>query len=259
MVKDFGGERPYYGYACSPLVAGDVVVVGCGGKEALLLGLDRKTGQPLWKYGKGDAGFSSPVLYQSGGKSAVLMMTPGMAWGIRADNGEELWHYPWRATDQPTPIVLGEKVFLTGLDGKEGLSVLLELTPGGPKEIWKNQNLGIYFHSGVLVEGHVYGTNNPDADAKNATLRCVSFETGELKWQQGGLGHAPLIAADGKLIIMAGRGELVVAEASPKAFKELARAKVFNDEGWACPVLCGGRVYCRSHGGDLVCLDVKGP
>ncbi|MGA2619961.1 MAG: PQQ-binding-like beta-propeller repeat protein [Thermoguttaceae bacterium] len=29
LVKDFGGERPYYGYACSPLVAGDLLVVEC--------------------------------------------------------------------------------------------------------------------------------------------------------------------------------------------------------------------------------------
>jgi len=48
-----------------------------------------------------------------------------------------------------------------------------------------------------------------------------------------------------------------VAEASPKAFKELARAKVLDGQCWTCPVLCGGRLYCRNTGGDLVCLDVK--
>ena len=68
-----------------------------------------------------------------------------------------------------------------------------------------------------------------------------------------------LMAADGKLIIMGERGELIVAEASPKGFKELARAKMLGGQCWACPVLCGGRIYCRNTGGELVCLDVKGP
>ncbi|MGA2619960.1 MAG: hypothetical protein ABSF26_20280 [Thermoguttaceae bacterium] len=79
-----------------------------------------------------------------------------------------------------------------------------------------------------------------------------------LKWEKGGFGHAPLMAADGKLIIMDERGELVLAEASPKAYKEMARAKVLDGQCWTCPVLCGGRIYCRNFGGDIVCLDVKG-
>ena len=40
-----------------------------------------------------------------------------------------------------------------------------------------------------------------------------------------GLGARTLMAADGKLIIMEEQGNLIVAEASPKAFKELARAR----------------------------------
>jgi outer membrane protein assembly factor BamB len=70
LVKDFGGKRPYYGYACSPLLVRDVLVVECGGKEALVLGLDAKTGQPRWKCGKGEAGFASPVSYEFGGQHA---------------------------------------------------------------------------------------------------------------------------------------------------------------------------------------------
>ena len=136
--------------------------------------------------------------------------------------------------------------------------MLLELTPGGPQEIWKNGNLSNYFQSDVLVDGHLYGTRNVDHVAKSASLRCVRFDTGEVKWEQKGFGHAPLVAADGKLIIMGERGELVVAEASPQGFRQLAHAKVLDGECWTCPVLCGGRIYCRNHGGNIVCLDVKG-
>jgi len=64
--------------------------------------------------------------------------------------------------------------------------------------------------------------------------------------------------ADGKLVILSEKGELVIADASPEGFKELARAKVLKGTCWTVPVLSGGRIYCRSHEGDLVCIDVRG-
>ncbi len=263
LVKDFGGKRPYYGYACSPLLVRDVLVVECGGKEALVLGLDAKTGQPRWKCGKGEAGFSSAVSYEFGGKTGLVLLTPAIALGINAANGEELWRYPWKERKEgvspcTTPIVYGDKVFLSG-SGNDRMDVLLQMTGDNPKVVWQNEEMANYFQSCVLVNGHLYGTHSLDHTSKSASLRCVRFETGEVKWEKKGFGHAPLMAADGKLIIMEEQGNLIVAEASPKVFKELARAKVLDGQCWTCPVLCGGRLYCRNTGGDLVCLDVKGP
>ncbi|MGO9115844.1 MAG: hypothetical protein ACLP9L_42095 [Thermoguttaceae bacterium] len=44
-----------------------------------------------------------------------------------------------------------------------------------------------------------------------------------------------------------------VAEVSPKAFKEQARAKVLDGQCWTMPVVANG----RSHVGELVCLDCR--
>jgi len=263
LVKDFGGKRPYYGYACSPLLVRDVLVVECGGKEALVLGLDAKTGQPRWKCGKGEAGFSSAVSFEFGGKTGLVLLTPAIVLGINAANGAELWQYPWKKQKEgvspcTTPIVYGEKVFLSG-SGNDRMDVLLQMTGDKPKVVWQNEEMANYFQSCVLLDGYLYGTHSLDHTSKSASMRCVRFETGEVQWEKKGLGHAPLMAADGKLIIMEEQGNLIVAEATPKAFKELARAKVLDGQCWTCPVLCGGRLYCRNTGGDLVCLDVKGP
>jgi outer membrane protein assembly factor BamB len=117
----------------------------------------------------------------------------------------------------------------------------------------------------VKNDGRVYilklpaGTMYPSSTADRTLLQCVSWDTGEVKWTHAGFGFSPVVAADGKLILITDDGELVVAEASPKAYKELARAKVFpsKSKSWVCPVLCGGRIYCRG-GENAVCLDVKG-
>ena len=78
--------------------------------------------------------------------------------------------------------------------------------------------------------------------------------------------RSTLTLADGKLIIMTGQGELVVAEASPDEYKELARAQVLTpgndkrDGCWTMPILVGGRIYCRSiekGKSVIICLDVS--
>ena len=52
-------------------------------------------------------------------------------------------------------------------------------------------------------------------------------------------------------------GELLVAEATPAGFKQLARANVLSGTCWTVPVVAHGRVYCRNQGGDLVGVDLR--
>jgi outer membrane protein assembly factor BamB len=151
------------------------------------------------------------------------------------------------------PILIGDKLFISTFD--RGCA-LLQLTPGEPKSVWENKNMANHFNSCVYLNGHFYGidgnTDQPDKD-----LRCLDGRTGEVKWKHKGFGLGSLLAADGKLIVLGERGELVVAEASPDAFKPLARAQVLGGKCWTTPVLANGRLYCRNAQGDLVCLDVR--
>ena len=66
-------------------------------------------------------------------------------------------------------------------------------------------------------------------------------------------------AINGKILTVTDGGELIIADASPAGYKQLAKAKVLNKPCWTMPVLANGKIYCRSQPGDLVCLDVKGP
>jgi outer membrane protein assembly factor BamB len=127
---------------------------------------------------------------------------------------------------------------------------LLEISESGLTTIWQNKNMSNHFASCVLWEGHLYGVDEN-------RLRCLDWKTGHVKWTQRGLGKGSLMLADGKLIIMGDRGHLAIAEASPDAYNELSRAKVLSGLCWTVPVLSGGKIYCRNHEGDLLCLDVS--
>jgi hypothetical protein len=85
----------------------------------------------------------------------------------------------------------------------------------------------------------------------------VEFATGAVKWTEPGLLCGSVILADKKLITLSTKGELVVAEASPAAFKAISKAQVLTGKCWTAPTLANGRIYCRNAKGDLVCLDVK--
>ena len=70
-----------------------------------------------------------------------------------------------------------------------------------------------------------------------------------------------LTAADGKLIVLGEKGTLSIVEASPSSYKEINSVKIpdqkTGDFWWTPPVLCRGKIYCRSYFGDLICIDVS--
>jgi outer membrane protein assembly factor BamB len=166
-------------------------------------------------------------------------------------DGRELMLHPWRTdwnVNAAIPIVSGDKVFISS--GYNVGCALLQVSGDKPVVIWQNKNMRNHFNSCVLWKGYLYGVDE-------SQLRCLDWETGDVKWTQRGLGKGSLMLADGKLIIMSDKGKLVIAEASPDEFKELASVKVLSGLCWTVPVLSNGKIYCANHEGDLICLDVS--
>jgi hypothetical protein len=63
-----------------------------------------------------------------------------------------------------------------------------------------------------------------------------------------------ILTASG-VLALSDDGQLVLVEASPAGYVELARAKVLDGKCWTTPVLAGGKVYARSTK-EAVCLDL---
>ena len=66
------------------------------------------------------------------------------------------------------------------------------------------------------------------------------------------------MVADGKLVALSEKGELIIAEATPAVFQPISRTKVLTGKCWTTPVLANGHIYCRNAVGDVVCLSVSG-
>jgi hypothetical protein len=65
-----------------------------------------------------------------------------------------------------------------------------------------------------------------------------------------------VILAGDRLLILRENGELILAPASPDAFKPMARAHVLPEVVRAFPALANGFLYARNDK-TLVCLDLR--
>jgi outer membrane protein assembly factor BamB len=214
-------------------------------------------GRLLWKSGPAGAGYSTPIAYSRGNdRFAALFVEAGIV-AVNLNNGAELWRHEWRTeydVNAADPIIVGDRVFISS--GYDRGCALLQTASGKVSVLWENKELRNQCNPSVLVDGFLYGF---DGDVgPNTALKCVEFATGKTKWSQANIGAGALMAADGKLIILSHRGELIIADASPTGYKELSRAQALGGTGWVAPVLANGKIYCRNSRGDLVCVDVSG-
>lgn len=254
VPKETGCRIPDWGFGGSPLLFKNLVVLNmCEAGVAL----DQATGKIVWRSGKKDAGYSTPVPLQFNGRSLGLWGDGAAYLAVDLETGKEQWRVRWLTQggiNVADPLVSGDKVMISSGYGKG--SELLKLNAGGdPTVVWKNREFRTHISPGVLLGHYVYGDNGQAS--QGGPLACIDFDTGEQKWEYPNVGTGGLIAADGKLIAMTERGELMVGPAGPDGFHPTARAQVLGGKTWAPPVLANGRIYVRNAAGDVVCLDVR--
>jgi len=254
IMESFKADMPTWGFASSVLVDGGACFVNGG---AAGTAFHKATGKVLWSSGEEASGYSTPVPFDANGERALALCLKRDVAAVRAKDGKELWRYPWKTSydvNAADPIVSGGKMFVSS--GYKHGCMLLNLSGGKPIRVWENKNMRNHFNGCVLLGDFLYGFDGDAGDAGTG-LKCVVLATGEAKWTEK-TGVGGLMAADGKLIVMTERGELIVAEATPEAFKPIARAQVLGGKCWTTPVLANGQIFCRNAKGDVVSLDVAG-
>lgn len=106
-----------------------------------------------------------------------------------------------------------------------------------------------HMNGAVPWEDHLYGL-----DDLTHALKCIDL-AGNERWSTRESGGA-LTIAGGRLLSGTKDGELVVAEASPDGYRELARTQVLDGATWPfAPVLADGRIYMRDLRGGVAALD----
>lgn len=247
-------ETPEWGYAGSPLVQGDRLILNVGTAG---LALNKQDGKVVWTTGKTRSGYATPLPLTIGNEAALAVFGATALYAVSAKDGRTLWSYGWKTSydvNAADPIVSGDRIFISSGYG-HGATVL-SFTAQGATQVWENKELRNQLNSSVLIDGHLYGMDG-DHGNKSSSFRCLDFATGAVKWTEKTVRPGGLIASGRNLIAIGDGGELVVAEASPAGFKAIARAQVLGGKCWTAPTLSHGRIYVRNSKGDLVCVDVS--
>ena len=251
--KEFGGVAPHWGYAGSPLIEKNWLLVEVGGPNAAsVVAFDKVTGDLIWKNGADAAGYASLIAFDLGGERCFAQFSVDHLIARRLKNGSELWREPWKTSygvNAATPIIKDDQMFISS--GYGFGCALLKMTPKGVTEIWRNKNMRNHVNSCVLVDDSLYGYDDSE-------LKCLDWKTGEVKWATKDYGKGALTLADGKLILYSQTGKLGLAAASSAGFKEICSFQALpGKDTWANPVLANGRIYVRSLD-KMAAFDVKG-
>jgi outer membrane protein assembly factor BamB len=237
---------PIWGFAGSPLVVGDTVIVATSGRIAAY---DAATGAPRWFGPKNGGGYSSPHLLTIGGVPQVLLLRGARTTSFNPSDGTLLWeHSSGEATGSIVqPGLAGEGEILVATNDAMGGNGIRRIGvakgPGGwtVQERWTTKGLKPYFNDFVVHEGHAYGFDG-------SILACIDLADGQRKWKGGRFGNGQLVLLPDQdvLLVLSEDGELGLVKAAPDQFTELARVPALEGKTWNHPALAGDVLLVRN-------------
>jgi outer membrane protein assembly factor BamB len=252
------GAAPSWGFAGSPLIEGDMVLLDAGKSG---YAVDKHTGKIIWASELEECGFSTPAVFSLGEQRLAAIAARSKVYVIDIASGDQLWSHECQAINDP--IAVGNRLLLSGA-GRA--AELVQLGADEPEVIWSQRGLLGHYANPVIIGDYVFGIGRA---RRTYHLQCADLRTGELKWSKEIGEWGALIAAAGKLIVIDDFGKLLIVDAVPDAYRLISSAKVLemaDNTGvdnrrqchcWTAPALADGLVYVRNTYGELACVDLR--
>jgi outer membrane protein assembly factor BamB len=256
-ASDTDTNVPTWGFASSPLVVDDVVIVAASGT---LAAYDLGTGKRRWVGPHHGGSYSSPQLATIDKVPQILLLSPPGAISVAPADGALLWEHSWEggAIVQPALTADGDvlinAIAMTGGIGIRRIAVAQK--PGGwtVQERWTSSGLKPYFNDFVVHKGYAFGFDG-------SILACIDLENGTRKWKGGRYGNGQLVLLRDQdlLLVLSEDGELALVGATPDGFRELARFTALDGKTWNHPVVIRDLLLVR-NGQEMVAfrLPVEG-
>ncbi|HEV3467836.1 MAG TPA: PQQ-binding-like beta-propeller repeat protein [Pyrinomonadaceae bacterium] len=259
LMGEYKGTVRVNGFACSPLVYRDTVIMQVGGAGHALMAFRQGDGAVVWQRHDFQNSPSSPLLINVDGQEQLVAFMYDTLVGVDPSNGELLWSIPHRSEyglNVTTPVWgEGNLLFISSSYG--GGSRVLRLSRAAGKtavvEVWAHQLMRIHYGNAVRLGDFVYGSSG---DFGTAPLTAVNVRTGKIAWRDRTLARASLVSAEGRLIILDEDGDLLLATPTPEGLKVHSRAAPLQTNAWTVPTLAGTRLYLRDRK-SVVALDLK--
>jgi outer membrane protein assembly factor BamB len=235
-----------WGYASSPLIVDDKVVVSAGGESGKsLFAYDTTSGEPVWSGGNSRAGYSSARLAKLHGETQILIFNQNGLSAHSPQNGSVAWEFDWSAPfpHVSMPVTLPGNRILLSLGYGKGSKLLQVDFDGGvfsATELWKSIRMKAKFTNLVFHDDHIYGLDD-------GMFACIDAERGHRKWKDGRYGHGQILLRGSHILVMAENGDVVLLEANPEKQVELTKFAALDGKTWNPPALVGDYLLVRNH------------
>lgn len=261
--RDFGAKKMSgWGYAMSPILDGDKILLPVGGDKGSMIALD-KSGTLLWQtdWIKDAAAYTSVVPVTIEGVRQYMLLTAKRLVGVSTD-GKYLWggNFPGDVALCSNPVLNGDVVMASCAYNVGGYFYRITKNGNAFNAVdfhGADKKLASHHGGMVAVGDHYYMlTNRPQQ------MVCVEAKTGNIVWENRSFGSQGSITyVDGKLILRSERGDgtIIMIEASPEGYKELGKFDQpdrSNKNSWTYPVIVDGKMYLRDQN-VLLCYDLK--
>ncbi|HPO13358.1 MAG TPA: PQQ-binding-like beta-propeller repeat protein [Candidatus Hydrogenedentes bacterium] len=256
LTKDTEMKVPTWGFSSSPLVTGDLAITFSGkgdGKSAIAY--HRLTGEVVWRAGHGSPVYSSPHFAVLDGIPQILMTSDFGIESFVPETGASLWEHPWKIKTTPRcvqPLLVSNELVMVGTTFSLGSRLLRIQKKDASWDIqgeWTTKKFRPYFNDSVLHKGYCYGF---DGDR----FACIDIKTGDRKWDGNRYGGQVLLLDDmDTLLVLSEAGEVVLIQAIPDRFNEMARFKAISGKTWNHPVVAHGKLFVR-NAEEAVCYEL---
>ncbi len=193
------------------LVDGSHLIVTPGGKQALMVALDKTDGKIIWTtppLGDDLTSYCSPILFQFGGQRVIANCSSAHGFAVDADNGKLLWTVPLKnphKVNVSTPIYHDGSIFFVTPYAEEGRLYRLRLDHDTmmAEEAWRTP-LDTVTGAGIVVDDTLYAAGYRN----NKWWMGIDWRTGETRCQLKDFTTGSAISADGRLYCFDERGRV---------------------------------------------------
>tara|TARA_B100000029_G_scaffold51134_3_gene46531 strand:- start:3550 stop:4800 length:1251 start_codon:yes stop_codon:yes gene_type:complete len=252
FMKKFRSPLPSFGAVCSPVLDGDYLYLQAG---ASVVKIEKKTGNVVWRLGgqaqkkslfgsaMTSSAFSSPVIEKIDGQRQLLVQGRNALAGVDLESGKTLWSVKvpaFRGMNIQTPLAINGDLFTSSYGGG---TFLFDVTRQGSQfdvnQRWKTTVQG-YMSSPIEIDGHVY------LHLRNQRFTCIEPKTGKTKWVTRPYGkYWSMVANGNRILALDERGDLLLIDANPKAFKAISTRHLSDSTTWAHLAVAGNQVVIR--------------
>ncbi len=271
-----------WGSASSPILHENVLIVTAGPESRAIIGLDKATGEELWKAESDYFGYvwGTPAIVQCNDRLEVVVGAPYEIWALNPQSGKLTWYCEGVESDSFNTSLVVDKDMIYAIEGRRGGGGSIAVKAGGKDDIskdavkWKGREQG-GFASPVLYQGKLYHFASGMMSCLHATSGEEVFRgrlpaaTGGSSGSQGsrggfgsrgggrggrgGFGGRSLdypspVAADGKIYYLTGNGTMHVFAAGDEMNLLSSNQVTMESESFgATPAIDGGKIYLRSN------------